>query len=198
MKVLEKVDVLQSVKLKQLKFQIIILKTKPTKNSFDGKLLGRSLCDWVMFACNGHKINVYDYDIKINPLEFVKDKVFKEFDYTILLLSSTPLLEASDIKNIIEYSSIKMVNMCKLPTGYVINNNYILSGNTQIDSVYSVNLDNFYIVENKKQFNYALKVLQDRINSFHMDNGVEIIKPSSVFSISFKSSKILIAILNFK
>ena len=181
MKVLEKVGLMQKVKLKSPRFQVIILKTKPVKNSFDGKILGRTLCEWVIFACNGQNVSVYDYDNKINPLEFVKDKINNDYEYTILLMSSTPLLEQRDISSIIEYSSIKKINLCKLPTGYVFYNNYLASGNTQVDSIYSANIDNFYLVENKKQFNYALNILQDRINSFHMENGVEILKPSSVY-----------------
>ena len=50
-----------------------------------------------------------------------------------------------------------------------------------VDSVYSQNIDNFYIVENKKQFNFALNILKERINNFHLDNGVEMINPSSVY-----------------
>ena len=42
-------------------------------------------------------------------------------------------------------------------------------------------MDDFYIVENKKQLDYALEVLQDRINAFHMSNGVEIIKPTNTY-----------------
>ena len=38
-----------------------------------------------------------------------------------------------------------------------------------------------YIVENKKQFSYALSILQDRINTFHIDNGVDIVDPKKVY-----------------
>ncbi|MGN0960574.1 MAG: hypothetical protein ACI4PF_00070, partial [Christensenellales bacterium] len=72
--------------------------------------------------------------------------------------------------------------ICKLPVGYVVNNKYLLENeNLNIDSLYSQNLDSFYIVENKKQYNYALEILQDRINTFHIDNGVDIKKPKSVY-----------------
>ena len=181
MKTLEKVVPLEKIKIKQTSFQIIILKVKSTKNSFDGKILGRSLFDWVAFACNGNKIKMYDFDGD-NVLQFVKEKVDISFDYSVVLFSNTPLLDCEDIKNIKEYATYKQVDLCKLPSGYIVNNKKLTTiDNLQIDSVYSQNIDNFYIVENKKQFTFALKVLQNRINDFHIENGVEMLKPESVY-----------------
>ena len=72
----------------------------------------------------------------------------------------------------------KNISLCKLPVGYVVKNDI---SSMVVDSVYSQNIDDFYMVENKKQFTYALQVLQDRINNFHIDNGVEIIDPKKVY-----------------
>lgn len=181
MKVLTKLTIQEKLKNKSPKFQVIILDIKGMKNSYNGRLLGRTLSDWVAFACNGHIIKKLEFDLKQNILEFVKNELDSNFDYTIILLSTTPLIEQSTIKDIIEYSTIKGVGICKLPVGYVVNNQSLLNDNTQIDSLYSQNIENFYIVENKKQYNYASDILQERINNFHIDNGVDIIKPKSVY-----------------
>ena len=182
MKILEKVDILNKVQLKKKSVEVIIGKVKYNKNSFDGKILGRTLYDWVAFACNGRNVRVIDITSKDNILQFVKNYINNNFDYTLFLLSSTPLITKQDIDSVIEYAFFKDINLCKLPTGYIFKNKYLSECKDKfVDSVYSQNIDNFYIVESKKQFSFALNILQERINNFHIENGVEIIKPSSVY-----------------
>lgn len=176
MKVLEKLKIVEKVK-NNANFKILILKQKSLKNSFDGKILGRELHKWVAFACCNHDINIVDFDGK-NILEFIKNKLDKKYTYTIVLPSIIPLITSNTIENIKEYAIYKDISLCKLPVGYVVKNNI---KNMLVDSVYSQNIDDFYMVENKKQFTYALSVLQDRINSFHINNGVEFIDPKKVY-----------------
>ncbi|MBE5738660.1 MAG: hypothetical protein E7354_02925 [Clostridiales bacterium] len=179
---------LSEIKIKPLKisksrsFQVIILDVKANKNSFDGAILGRELKFWVKFACGNLPTTIINFDPKVSVLDSIKPYVDAKYDYTIVLLSATALLEHNDIEMIREYVTYKDIMLCKLPVGYVVNNKYILNTNSyMVDSVYTNNTDNFYIIENKKQYKYALEVLQDRINNFHLDNGVEIIKPNSVY-----------------
>ncbi len=162
------------------KFQVIILEKKPSKNSYNGRILGRTLADWVVYACNGLPVKKVSYEGKTNVIEFVKDYIDNTFDYTIILMSTTPLIQSETVKAIIEYCSYKDCELCKLPVGYVVDNIAISTKDISVDSLYSQNLDDFYVVENKAQFTYAEEVWQDRINSFHMSNGVEIVKPKSV------------------
>lgn len=177
MQVLEKLKIVQKGKNKAT-FKILILTLKTSKNSFNGKILGRTLEEWVAFSAQGHDINIVDYDNKKNMLEFVKERLDKRYDYTIVLTSTIPLITSTTISNIKEYCTYKNINVCKLPVGYVISN---AASQMAVDSVYSQNLEDFYIVENKKQFTYALSVLQDRINSFHIENGVDIVDPKKVY-----------------
>jgi len=178
MQVLEKLKIVEKGR-KNNSFKIIILKLKNARNSFQGKILGRALEDWVSFACGGHDINILDFDEKENVLDFIKTKIDKKYDYTIVLTSRIPLITRETVNSIKEYCMYKDIALCKLPVGYVINNYSVFNG--VVDSVYSQNLDDFYIVENKKQFTYALGVLQDRINTYHMENGVELIDPKKVY-----------------
>ena len=53
--------------------------------------------------------------------------------------------------------------------------------NLLVDSIYTQNADDFYLVENKSQFTYAFKILSERINNFHINNGVEILSPTSTY-----------------
>lgn len=182
MKVLEKIKIIEKPLKVNKTFRILILNGKTNKNSFNGKILGRNLCEWVSFACVGHDIRVVDYNGKENILQFIKDKINTNHDYTIVLFFNIPLLQSTTISDIKEYCQIKNSVLCKLPIGYVINNDLFLRNkNLIIDSVYSQNIDDFYLVENKKQYSYALNVLQERINNFHIDNGVEIVDGSKVY-----------------
>ena len=180
MKVEERLIILPKKKVNKYKFQAIILEENCSKNSYDGKILGRKLADWVAFACNDIPVKKIKYDGKTPLLEFVKDDIDNSYDYTILLLSKTPLLQNETIKNIMEYCTMKDCQLCKLPVGYVVDNIAIKTAEITVDSIYTQNLDDFYIVEKKPEFVFAEEVWQSRINNFHLGNGVDIVKPKSI------------------
>lgn len=180
MKIAEKLQILPKKKENKYKFQAIILEEKPSKNSYNGCILGRKLSDWVVYACNNLDVKKLQYDGKAPVIDFVKDHIDNSFDYTIILLSKTPLLQVETIASIVEYCSIKDCELCKLPVGYVVDNIAIKTKDVTVDCLYSQNFDDFYIVENKSQYVYAEEIWQNRINNFHMANGVEITKPKSV------------------
>ena len=162
-------------------FKCLILDVIDKKKS-SSKILGREPKFWVKFACRNLPTKIIEYSAGDNILETIREYIDEDIDYTIVLLSWTPLLEAQDIDNLKDYATYKSINLCKLPAGYIVNNKYYSTTKDYVvDSVYTNNTDNFYIVENKKQYKYALEVLQDRINNFHIDNAVEILKPSSVY-----------------
>ncbi len=173
---------IKNIQTKKNKFQCLILNTKTTKNSFSGKILGLTLAEWIKFACSDIPCVIQEYDNKTNIVEFSKKFLDSNYDYTIILLSKTPLITNFTIKNLIEYCDIKKTMICKLPVGYVVNNQYVLNNTKiEIDNIFSQNMEEFYLVENKIQFTYALRVLQERINSFHIENGVDIVNPNTVY-----------------
>ncbi len=179
---------LEQIKIKPIKlnidksFQVIILDKEPLKNSFNGKLLGRELKFWVKFACGNLPTQFLPYKDKDNILNIVRERIDRNIDYTIVLLSTTALLENSDILKLKEYAIYKGIKLCKLPVGYIVENKYLLDSNElKVDSVLTNDVDNFYIIETKKQYEYALGVLRSRINDFHIGNGVEIIDTSTTY-----------------
>ena len=182
MSVLERIQILPKSIKKDATFNVIILNTPLLKNSYNGRLLGMTLAEWVAFACQGLNISVVDYNASDNILQLCREYIDCKYDYTIILLSRTPLIQSSTIQDIKEFCIYKDISICKLPVGYVVNNNKIadLDG-TMLDSIYSQNIDDFYIVETKKQMDYACNILQDRINNFHIANGVDIIKPATTY-----------------
>lgn len=181
MEVLEKIQLKINIKDKRPTFGVLILDAPITSKAFDGSILGRTLVDWVRMACGNLPIKVVPYDNKSPIVSLACEYADKELDYIIILLSTTPLLERNVLEEIMDYCAFKKISLCKLPVGYVLSTKDLDNKNLSVDSVYSHNLDDFYIVENKKQYTHALDVLQDRINTFHMENGVDIRKPSTVY-----------------
>lgn len=178
MKTLTRLQILNKIDSKEKSFKVIILDCKYNKNSYSGKILGLTLAEWIKFESGDFNCEIIKYNEKENILDFVSNNL-DQSDYTIVLLSKTPLITNNTLKNIKEYAEYKDINLCKLPLGYVIKNQSIESRN--IDSVYSHNIEDFYIVETKAQYNYAQKILQERINNFHINNGVDIISPDKVY-----------------
>ena len=152
---------------------LVININKSGKKQFEYVVLGKTLSQWTAKACS-------DY-----PVTFVEDegdylRVAKQnisgTTYTLVINSNMPLLTRADIQNLVEYAVFKQVNLCKFTGGYVVNNKYLsTTDNAFCDSVYSANLDNFYIVENKKQLPQVTKILQERIYNYHLSNGVNIV-----------------------
>ena len=181
MEVISKLQILRKLDTKKKSFQVVILDCKFNKNSYNGKILGLTLTDWIKFSCGDLPVSTYKFDEKKSILEFIKAIDLKNSDYTIILLSKTPLISKITLDNIIEYVSIKECKLCKLPVGYVIENKSIHDEKLNVDSIYSQDIEDFYLVESKAQFNYAYSVLRDRINNFHLSNGVEIISPDKTY-----------------
>ena len=178
---LDKIKI-QPIKISIKKSFMVLILDAVSKKSVSSKLLGREPKYWVKFACRNLPSKIIEYTVGDNILESIREYIDDSFDYTIVLLSWTPLLELKDIDDLKDYAAYKSINLCKLPVGYIVNNKYYKANEEyMVDSVYTSNTDNFYIVENKKQYKYALEVLQDRINNFHIDNMVDITKPSSVY-----------------
>lgn len=178
---LEKIKI-QPIKVSVNKTFMVLILDATTKNNSTLKLLGREPKYWVKFASRNYPSKIIGYTLGDNVLETIEGHIDDKYDYTIVLLSYTPLLEVRDIDELKDYATYKGINLCKLPVGYIVNNKYYKSTKEyMVDSIYTSGTDNFYIVENKKQYKYALEILQDRINNFHIDNGVEIVKPSSVY-----------------
>ena len=155
--------------------QIIILRPKKLKL----ELLSKSLDEWVSYAVEKYPYEIIEYDgSKIT--DFVKP-FLKNAKYTLILSATTPLIQEGTIDLIIDYISVKNSKATKLSVGFAFLTEY-LKNSSEIfyDSLFTQNEDEFYIVENKRQLNVAKKVIVERINSFHIDNGVEIINPNTV------------------
>lgn len=159
----------QTLKIK-IKPNIFVLVLKDKK---DYEILGCKCSQWVVDAVSTCNYAIVDYDGS-ELFEFAK-KHTNNADYVVLVSANMPLLTKSTFLALVDYCVFKGVSACKFWGGAVYNVEYLKSTKTVFyDSVYSQNEDQFYLVENITQRNYATEVLRNRIIDFHLKNGVDI------------------------
>lgn len=159
----------QTLKI-NIKPNILVLLLKGKK---DYEILGCKCSEWVVDAVKDFTYSIVEYD-DTDLFNFAK-RHSNNVDYIVLLLANMPLLTKNTFSGLIEYCLYKNVNACKFWGGAVFRNEYLKSAKTVFyDSVYTQNEDQFYLVENTTQRNYALDVLRNRILQMHLNNGVDI------------------------
>ena len=157
-------------------FQVLILKPKKLKL----EILSKKLEEWVSYAVEKYPYQIIEYDGVTKITEFVKPYL-KDLKYTLILSATTPLIQSQTCDLIFDYMVAKQSKATKLSVGFGFLTEYLKTANEIFyDSLFTQNEDEFYVVENKRQLNVAKKVLVERINNFHIDNGVEIINPNTV------------------
>lgn len=144
------------------------------KQEYAYQVLGTTLSNWTSNAFGDYPVSYLEFDSSVDMLKFISSHT-QGTTYTVFVNSNMPLLTADNARKLVEYAVFKQINLCKFTGGYVANNVYLRQTNAPIcDSVYSYDMDNYYIVENKKQLGYIAKVLQQRIFDYHLQNGVTI------------------------
>lgn len=151
-----------------------------TQKSYDLKLMGESMYNWVVRACPTKptliKLNQDDELLStIKPM-------LKDSEYTLVLYSDTPLITASGVNQIIDFAVAKNLSVCKLNRGWVFKTDYIKNAST----IYALNT---YDVCNNEQFKVdsvdslikATNILQMRINKYHIAAGVNISNPQNTY-----------------
>ena len=152
----------------------VIILNRCGKKIYDSNILGKPMKSWVESSVKEYPYIILDYDSKQESKVFVKPHL-KPSDYTLVLYSNTPLITKGVIKHLIEFATIKESVACKLPVGYIVQTEYLLKAKEiMFDSMYNFNLEAFYEINNKQDVSYVSQKLSKRINSFYMNNGVEI------------------------
>ena len=155
-------------------FQVLII-----DNAKGLKAMGKPLCAWLEIASKKYPSKIIEWKEQ-NVLEIVKPHISQVATHSIVLYSSTPLITARTLEKIVEYATIKDINACKLPVGIVLKNEYLKVANSiEFDSIFAHCYEEFYNVENKSQLNKVSEIFKNRLIDYHMNNGVNIISPST-------------------
>lgn len=185
-KILEEIQSKQYFEKRDTSVDVILLKiNNPVfklvgKNSYDIDILGKTMLDWVRLAVADYNVTEIECGIDCTILETVRPYV-KDGKYTVILYSDTPLITSNTINDIVTYVMAKGLKVCKLNRGFVFETEYLKN----CDKIYSLNTyafneQDFTAAVNFSELNKITTILQYRINEFHMQNGVQLIKPETL------------------
>lgn len=142
-------------------------------------LCGKRMIDWVLLAGSGCK------QVVIDDCEDIIDRVRRidtDKPYIAVFYSDTPLLDPNTFYRIMDYFASKGVNYLQLTRGFIFKSEFLKNNTNFILSATSGYEDkNLLVVDNAKKINYVHNLIQNKINSFHIKNGVIIYGQDSVF-----------------
>ena len=151
-----------------------------TKPSYEIKLFGKSMVEWVKSACE-EVPTVITVECEHDPIREIKPFLGNS-EWTIVLYSDTPLITNATISKSFNYCLSRHLNVCKLPRGYIFKTEYV----KRIEEVYG--LENVSVSQNDflqaTDFNTLAKIndlLKNRIYDFHQKNGVFIMDKNSTY-----------------
>lgn len=149
--------------------------------SYDIKIWGKTIKDWVELAFDTCPIMELDYREGVDVLNIVKPYL-SDKKYTAVFFADTPLFRRETFLNVLDYVQTKRLNVCKLERGYVFVTDYLRN----VDKIYStvypnmVDSQEFWIAKDLLSIEKISKVLRDRIVDFHSEQGVQFVDKSSV------------------
>ena len=150
------------------------------KSTYDVKLLGKSMLDWVKSACTKEP-KVKKVCGEIDVVSEIKD-LLDESEWTIVLFSDTPLLTNDTVERSFNFAENSGLNVCMLKRGYIFKTDYV----KRIEGIYGVevceiNSDEFMVVDDFVKVGKAVAVLKNRVLDFHSRNGVFIVDRNSTY-----------------
>lgn len=152
------------------------------QKTYDIKLFGKTMTEWVANAVFDTKIKYAEYNFGEDFLPVVKNATDINSKYTVVLFSDAPLFERKTFLQVMEYFKMKDVSVLKLTRGYVFETKYLL----QIDSLLNPQMqyfeeEDFITCYSLKQVAIVREILKNRILNYFMKNGVIIEDPASTF-----------------
>ena len=135
-------------------------------------LCGKKMVEWVSLATSGCTQKVIEEPSEENFLETIKS-LAGEHEYVAVFYSDTPLLKKSTFLDIMDHFSKNRMNVLKLTRGYVFRGEYLKNAAMLLSTaVEKFNQQDFTIIDDAQKVAFAFKILQERIVSYHKQNGV--------------------------
>ena len=165
---------------------VIILKQhhlgfNTTTPSFDLKLWGKSVKQWVCLAFDKCPIMEINYNEGADILQTIRPYL-SDKKYTAVFYADTPLFQRKTFLSVLDYVQTKRLNVCKLERGYIFVTDYIRTAERLYSTTYPnlVDKDEFLIARNMDTLEQISQMLKARIIDYHLRQGVQIIDRGSV------------------
>ena len=166
---------------------VIILKIhnpafQTEEKSFNLKILGKKMVDWLKPAFASCPIKEVETDMKADILSTIKPHLTDK-KWTAVFYADTPLLERKTFLNILDYVQVKNIDALKLERGYIFNTEFLKNASHVFFSVeeQKFSQDNFLSVFNMEQLELATQLFKNRILSTHQQNGVQIVDKTTTY-----------------
>ena len=145
------------------------------------EICGKNIENWIDDAVNAFPYRKIEVGASDDIISLVK-KHQTGHKYTMIVYGDVPLLTRASIEGALGFAKMFNHNAVRLPRGWLFSNEYINTAE-QIATIDCAHLDNedFLAVYNWSQLERASKIMQRRINSRHMANGVRIVDSATTY-----------------
>lgn len=159
---------------------IVLVKAKgEISPNFD--ICGKKMIDWVALATSGCQQKIIDEPEDEDILSAVREFA-ENYRFVAVFYSDTPLLKKSTFLEIMDYFSKNRMNVLKLSRGFVFKAEYLKNAKMMLSStVEEFDKEDFSLINNSQMVSYAFKVLNNRILSYHKENGVVLFGENTIF-----------------
>ena len=151
---------------------VLLVENTRFHEAYNLKLLGKEMKEWVRTAVKNFESRFVAINEKDNPFEIIKPFIRDE-DYTIVLFSDTPCLTENTILEVLDYTTTKNLDYCKLPRGFIINSKNYKSGKILTSAEPNfIEKNNFFVFYDAKTLSICENILKERILEKHLKNRV--------------------------
>jgi hypothetical protein len=152
---------------------------KIRKKSYNVNILGIPMIKWVKKAIGKLDFKIVFAKNEQDLFTLIKPHLTAS-SYTAVFFCDTPLLTNKTVLEVIDFAMLKQIDVCKLPRGYVINNEVIKNNKTNLNNqAYMFNEVDFMPALNLVALEKINSIMQQRINNDFQLNGVNIINSNS-------------------
>lgn len=158
--------------------QIVLFKVayEGFENSYNQKVCGKTCLEYVKKVCSGFKTFETEINSTDDPIFYAKSLIGKEYKYTAILFSDTPLLTSSTFLGAVDYARLKNINMLRLFRGFIFNTDYLFTiSNLYLKEPMDYEPQDFLVCKDYKSLHEINNIMQQRIYNYHFENGVKIV-----------------------
>lgn len=145
------------------------------------EICGKKMIDWVALSTSGCQQKIIKQPQDDDILNAVS-KFADDFNFVAVFYSDTPLLKKSTFLEIMDFFSKNRMNVLRLSRGYVFRAEFLQSAKIILSSSFEeFDKEDFLVVSDAQKLGLAFNILNQRILSYHKQNGVIFFGENTIF-----------------